>query len=73
MRSTARYRKTMVMRDHLSAAAVLSVVGVLSSFPASPAQASSPASCSWESGLASGFFLTYIIESSLLSSMQQLM
>ena len=39
MRSTARYRKTMVMRDHLSAAAVLSVVGVLSSFPASPAQA----------------------------------
>src|SRR5258708_35346851 len=27
------------MRDHLSAAAVLSVVGVLSSFPASPAQA----------------------------------
>jgi hypothetical protein len=31
--------KKMVMRDHLSAAAVLSVVGVLSSFPASPAQA----------------------------------
>jgi hypothetical protein len=40
MRSTARYRRTMVMRDNLSAvAAVLSLVGILSSFPSSQAQA----------------------------------
>src|SRR5262249_43863907 len=40
MRSTARYRRTMVMRDNLSAvAAVLSLVGILSSFPSAQAQA----------------------------------
>jgi hypothetical protein len=40
LRSTARYRRTMVMRDNLSAiAAVLSLVGILSSFPSAQAQA----------------------------------
>ena len=40
MRSTARYRRTTVMRDDLLAiGAVLSLVGILSSFPSSQAQA----------------------------------
>jgi hypothetical protein len=40
MRSTARYRRTMVMRDNLSAvAAILGLVGILSSFPSAQAQA----------------------------------
>jgi hypothetical protein len=40
LRSTARYRRTMVMPDNLSAiAAVLSLIGILSSFPSAQAQA----------------------------------
>ena len=40
MRVTARHRRTMVMRDNLRAAvSVLSLVGILSSFPLSQAQA----------------------------------
>jgi hypothetical protein len=46
MRSTASYRRTMVMRDNLSAvAAVLGLVGLLSSFPSSQAQAQAQARC----------------------------
>src|SRR5262245_59120442 len=43
MRTTARHGRTMVMRDNLcAAAAVLSLVGILSSFPLSRAQAQAP-------------------------------
>ena len=46
MRSTARYRRTKVMRDNLSAvAAVLSLVGILSSFPSAQAQAQTQVPC----------------------------